>query len=350
MAITGTIFGYENFELEREMTDILNTKLDTKSLMTIDESLTEKDGLKKIVNKYTYNGVVEKLGKGEANTQIGTVTFTTKEYAVNRYQQKFTLNDVDVMNDSYLLDTAIEGASKTMTNEINDEYFNEIAKISNVVEYNTFDYDAVVDALAVIGCEAEENTFIIMGSDLKAQVRKDEDYVSSKQGEILYTGQFGTMAGIPVLFSKKVPSGVAYITKKDAVKFFVKKEGRVETSHNIDTKDNDVVYDRFGVIALVDDTESVRLEKSLSELTVKLTKGTGKVTLAQQTSANGYKFFYLASDEEIARTYTDTDRTDWIEYNADVDIPVTGTKYVAVIKVKEKDNTVVAFGQANETV
>lgn len=347
MAITGTILGYENFELENEMTELLNTKLDTKSLMTIDDSLTNVDGLKKTINKYTYTGKVEKLGKGEANTVIGKPDYVKNEYEINRYQQTFKLNDVDVMNDSYLVDVCIDGATKTMANEINDEYFGELAKISNVFEYTTFNYDVVVDALAEIGCEAEDDAFIIMGSDLKGAVRKNDDFVASKQGEILYTGQFGSISGVPVIFSKRVPKGVAYITKKDAIKFFVKKEGTVETDRNVETKDNTVVYDRYGLIALVKDTESIKLEKAITDLTVSLTSGSGKVTLAPQTAVNGYKFLYLASDEDIEKAYTDTDKTDWIEYNANTDIACTGKKYVAVIKVKNNDNTVVAFGKSS---
>ena len=62
MATLGT--GYENKVLENKMTDLVNTKLDVKGLMTIDTSLTDSAGLKKVVNKYTYSGKVEKLAKG----------------------------------------------------------------------------------------------------------------------------------------------------------------------------------------------------------------------------------------------------------------------------------------------
>ena len=50
---------YENFILENKMTDLVNTKLDARSLMTTDFSLAESAGLKKVVNKYTYSGAVE---------------------------------------------------------------------------------------------------------------------------------------------------------------------------------------------------------------------------------------------------------------------------------------------------
>lgn len=257
---------YENFVLENKMTDLTNTKLEVRSLMTIDYSLAESAGLKKVVNKYTYSGKVEELAKGAKNTVKGTVTFTPSEYEVKRYQQTFVYNDMDVMQDPQVIDVAMNGAATLMSNDVKTKYFDELAKISNEVEVTAFSYDAVVDALAEIGVEAEDNTFVIMGGDGKAAIRKDPDFIASKQGEILYTGQFGTIAGVPVLFSKLCPANTMYVTKKDAVKFFVKKEGTVEQDRDIETKDNTVVYERHGLVALVDDTESVKV-------TVKTTTG-----------------------------------------------------------------------------
>ena len=103
--------------------------------------------------------------------------------------------------------------------------------------------------------------FIIMGNDLRAAIRKDNDYKASRQGEILYSGQFGTISGVPCLFSKLCKPGEAFITAKDQVKFFVKKDGSVEQDRNIETKDNTVVYERHGVMALVDETKSIKLVK-----------------------------------------------------------------------------------------
>ena len=258
MAITT----YENFVLENKMTDLVNTKLDVNALFTVDNSLEAEAGLKKVVNKYTYTGKVEKLAKGAKNTTKGGVTLVPTEYVVERYQQTFGYNDMDIMQDPYVLDVMTTGASELMANEIRDEYFAELAKISNTFQYTTFNYDAVVDALAQIGKEVETDMFIIMGLDTKAAIRKDADYKASRQGEILYTGQFGEISGVPCLFSKLVPTGTVYITAKDQVKFLVKKAGTVEQDRDIETKDNTVVYERHGLMALVDETKSIKMTKS----------------------------------------------------------------------------------------
>lgn len=252
---------YENKVIENKMTDLVNTALDVNALFTVDNTLAGEAGLKKIVNKYTYTGAVEKLAKGAKNTTKGTVNFVPTEYVIERYQQTFEYNDMDVMQDPYILDVATTGAATLMANDIKAKYFGELAKISKTHTYTNFNYDAIVDALAEIGREVETDMFCVMGTDLRAAVRKDDDYKASRQGEILYTGQFGTISGVPCLFSKLVPAGEAYITAKDQVKFFVKNDGTVEQDRDIETKDNTVVYDRHGVMALVDETKSIKLVK-----------------------------------------------------------------------------------------
>lgn len=253
---------YENFVLENKMTDLVNTNANINALYTIDNSLALEAGLKKVVNKYTYSGTVEKLAKGAKNTVRGSVTLVPTEYVVERYQQTFGYNDMDIMQDPYVLDVLTTGAAQTMANEIREEYFAELEKISNSDTFETFGYDVVVDALAKIGREVENDQFIVMGLDTKAEVRKDADYKASRQGEILYTGQFGDICGVPCICSALVPEGTVYITAKDQVKFLVKKSGSVEQDRDIETKDNTVVYERHGLMALVDETKSIKLTRA----------------------------------------------------------------------------------------
>lgn len=263
MAETHTL--YENFVIENKMTDLVNTKLDTRSLMTIDNTLTQSAGLKKTINKYTYTGKVEQLAKGAKNTVKGAVSYVGTDYTVKRYQQTITYNDMDVMKDPYILDVAMTGAATLMANDIKKQYFDEIAKISNAYNYkkgSAFNYAVVVDALAQLDQEVEDGMFIIMGNDHRASIRKDADFIASRQGDILYTGQFGTICGLPVLFSKLTPAGKVFITNKEAVKFFVKKEANVEQDRDIETKENTIVYERHGLIALVDDTKSIIISEA----------------------------------------------------------------------------------------
>ena len=260
---------YENEIIENKMTELLNTRLDARALMSVDTSLSENAGLRKVINRYTYKGSVENLEKGEKNSVKGPVSFVPEYYDVKRYQQTFEYNDMDAMADPYIVDVAMQGAITEISNEINEEYFAELAKISTKFAYegDSVTYADIVDALGAIDCEVNAGLFIIMGAEARKAIRKDPDFIASKQGEIIYSGQFGTICGIPVLFSKLVEGGRIIVTNKDAVRFFVKKNATVEQARDIETKDNTVVYERHGLIALVDDTSSVMLGKKPGEFT-----------------------------------------------------------------------------------
>lgn len=252
-----------NTVVEGKITDIVNSYLDMRGLFTVDTSLTTAAGLTKRIYKYTYNATVENLQKGAANSASakGSVALAYQDYTVGRYQQTYEYNDLDYLADPNIVNVLSDGAGKTMANEIKNEYFAALANISNAFDatkYNSV-YDAVVDAAAALPKAAEQDVsdlFIIMGADARAKVRKDALFEASKQGEILYTGQFGTIAGIPCVFSNLVPAKKIYVTEKNAITFFVKAEGTVEQDRNIETKDNTVVYERHGLVALTDDTRS----------------------------------------------------------------------------------------------
>ena len=253
---------YENIVLENKMTDLVNTNIDVNALFTVDNSLELEAGMKKIVNTYEYEGEVEKLAKGAKNTVRGSVKLTPSEYTVERYQHTFSYNDMDIMQDPYVLDVMTTGASTVVANDIRDQYWRELKKVSATHEYEgDFGYAAVVDGLAAIGREVESDQIIVLGLDMRATVRKDPDFIASRMGEILYTGQFGTICGVPVVCSKLIDDGNVYITTKDSIKLFVKKNGTVEQDRDIETKENTVVYERHGVMAIVDQTKSVKLSK-----------------------------------------------------------------------------------------
>lgn len=271
---------YENSVLEAKLTELMDSKLQVRGLMTVDDSLTQNAGLTKTVNRYTYSGTVETLEGGEANTTVGELTFVPEEYTVKRYQQTFRYNDMEVMKDPSIIDMALSGLADVMANQIRGEYFDEIMKADARHPFagEALSYGDIVDALGEIGREVEDGLFIIMSAECRANIRRDPDFSAARQGEVMYTGQFGTLCGIPVLFSNKVPAGKAIITDKNAVKLFVKKEAALEQDRNIETKVNTVVYERHGLIALVDDTSTVVLGPAADALTVTMTSGKPTVT------------------------------------------------------------------------
>ncbi len=323
---------YDNTVLEAKLTELLNSKLEVRSLMTVDDSLTESAGLTKVINRYTYNGTVETLDGGEANSTAGTLRFTPETYTVKRYQQTFRYNDVEAMKDPALIDMALSGAADVMANQLRTEYFDQLKQVRHrhPIASDTVSYTDIVDALGNLGREVEDGLFILMGTDGRTAIRRDSDFITAHQGDILYSGQFGTLCGIPVLFSKLVPAGKVIITEKAAVKFFVKREAGLEQSRDIEKKENTIVYERHGVIALVDDTSSVILGKAAPALTATATLKDGAVTLSVSgKSKEDGKIFYLADADA---PLLGDDVSMWNEYTGTA-IEAGNAKCIAVAEV-----------------
>lgn len=253
---------YPNQVLENKITDLLNTKVNARALATIDTSLVENAGMKKAVNKYSYNGEVESLAKGIGNSTAGTVSYTSVDYTVEVLQQKFRYQSEDIMTDPMILDAGMEGSATVMVNDLNDRVFAEFAKATNKSERakdEPLNYDAVVDGIASMNIEDEAGLFLVIGTDKKAELRKDPDFKGARLGEILFNGQIGSIAGVPVVVSKLINAKEAILATKDAVTIFFKKDSEVEQERDADTRTNDVFLRRVAVVALTNEAAIVKL-------------------------------------------------------------------------------------------
>jgi hypothetical protein len=104
---------YNNFVLESKATDLLTTKVNARSLMTIDNDLRESAGMKKTINTYTYTGEAESLAVGAGSTAAkrGSIAYVGTDYTVLRLQQAFDYYDEDAMKDDKIVEFMMEGAS-----------------------------------------------------------------------------------------------------------------------------------------------------------------------------------------------------------------------------------------------
>ena len=257
---------YENFVLEAKLTDLLNTKLATRSLMTIDNSLSENVGMTKKINTYTYAGTVEKMATlGATNTVRGVLSYTTSTYDVDVWQQVFDYYDEQFMTDNKVVDYSMEGASTVMVNDMNTKYFAELAKATTSQTYAKGGYptyETVVDAIAKMNLEDESGLFLIIGTDLKAAIRKDADFKAANLGEIIHSGQIGNISCVPVIVSKLCPAKTAYLATKEAVTLFTKKDSEVEQERHGEERKNTVIMRKVNLVALTDNTKVVKITEA----------------------------------------------------------------------------------------
>lgn len=262
--MTNTV--YANKVLEAKLNSTLNTLLDAKKFMTIDESLAENAGMTKTINVYTYTGSAEEVAEGAGNSVRGSLAFVPENYTVKVVQSVFDYTDEDEMRDPEIVNIGIEANAGVMTSDINSKFFVELAKATLEQTYpkaGKISYDTIVDAIGKMNLEDESELFVFIGADLKAVLRKDPDFKTVNAGEIIVKGQIGTISGIPVAVSKAVPAKTAFVADKKAVKLFIKKDSEVEQKRDGELRKNTVIMRRVALVALADATKLVKITEAL---------------------------------------------------------------------------------------
>ena len=252
--MANTVFA--NKIIEAKAKDLLTTAVNTRNLMAVDTTLAQEAGMTKTINVYTYNGAAEELGVGEGNSTRGSVAFVGTDYTVKLVQQAFDYADEDFMKDNNVVDMGVKGATQLMTNKMTADFIAECEK-ATLTHTGNISYDTIVDAIAKLNVEDESGLFIVINNEQKAELRKDPDYVAARMGEVVYNGQVGTVAGIPVIVSKAVDN--AYVMDKNAVKLFLKKDVEVEQDRDADTRTNSIYLRAAYICALVDATKVCKI-------------------------------------------------------------------------------------------
>lgn len=252
---------YENKVLEAKAKDLLLTAINAKNFMTIDSELAQNAGMKKVINVYTYSGEAEELGVGEGNGNRGSISYVPQEYEVKMVQQAFDYYDEDFMKDNTIVDNMLKGANQVMINKMTSDFVAEIAKANLKVVNASFGYDIIVDGISELNLEDEKDVFIVIPNTWKKDLRKDADYKAARQGEVVYSGQVGAIAGIPVIATKAL-TDAAFVMTKEAVKLFMKKDVEVEQDRDADKRKNSVYLRESYVCALVDNTKICKITKA----------------------------------------------------------------------------------------
>lgn len=247
---------YPNTVIEAKAKELLTTAINTRSLMTVDTSLTESAGMTKTINVYTYTGTAEELANGAGNTSRGSISFASNDYKVKRVQANFDYTDDDFMMDDTVVDNGVAGATAIVKNKMNADFFTECAKATLSVT-GALSYDTIVDAISELNVEDESKIFVVIPNSQKALLRKDADYMAARQGEVVYTGQVGTICGIPVIASKATDT--AYVMTPEAVKLFMKQDVNAGTERDEDTTVNSVYIRAYYIAALVDATKICKI-------------------------------------------------------------------------------------------
>ena len=257
---------YDNFFLSNEVEDQFNSHLNLQQFCTIDTSLVGTAGMKRMVNVYSATNGTEKLGMGAGNTKSIEVTHSTKEYEILLAQNRFQYFDEEAMRDPMIVPVGMKHAGTDMFNTVNADIFAEFGKATLAVEAATPNFDAFVDAQALLNAEETLDTFAFINNADLAKLRKalkeDLKYVES----FAKTGYVGTVAGTNIYTKKDATVGEIILATKQAVTLFIKKGTEVEQITNgnrsedgANTRQNTIFTRKYYLPALTNATKAVKI-------------------------------------------------------------------------------------------
>lgn len=251
---------YENEILSNKLNDTLITEVNLNGYMTVDTSLAGAAGMKKVINKYAPTSEsIEALAMGEGNTKTLEAAFTPEEYEMLLWQGRMAWFDEQEMTDPQIVDALIKFRAEEMTNYFTKLAIAEFDKASLTHQAASWSFDAVVDAIAMLNLENESGLFMLISPKDKAALRKALKDDLNYSEAYVRTGYIGTVCGVPVIVSKAVEEGKAYLATKEAVTLFIKKDTETEYERDANVRNNTYYIRKVGLTALTDATKVVAI-------------------------------------------------------------------------------------------
>ena len=259
---------YDNFFLSNEVEDQFNSHLDLQQFCTIDTTLQGTAGMVRKINVYRATNGTEKVAMGEGNTKSIEVSYTPEEYRILLAQNRFEYFDEQAMTDPNLVPVGVRHMGTDMFNTVNADIFAEYKKATLSVEATAVDFDAFVDAQALLNLENLEGVTIfgwVCPKDM-AKVRKALKDSLQYVEAFAKTGYVGTVGGVNLYTKKDATEGTIIIATKDAVTLFVKKGTEVEqpprSADDANIRKNTILSRKYYLAALTDATKAVKISLS----------------------------------------------------------------------------------------
>lgn len=259
---------YTNFFLSNEVEDQFNSHLDLQQFVTVDRSLVGEAGMVRKINVYRATDGTEKLTLGKGNTKSIEVSHQTEDYAIQLAQNRFQYFDEEAMADPMIVPVGMRHAGTDLFNTMNADIFAEFNKTGVTHSASALNFDAFVDAAALLNVENLEGLQVFgfvnaadMGA-LRKGLKDDLKYVEAFARQ----GYVGTVAGINIYTKKDAVTGTVIIGTKDAVTLFVKTGTEIEqimpgqrseTAANI--RQNTIFSRKYYLAALTDETKAVKI-------------------------------------------------------------------------------------------
>ena len=253
---------YDNFVLANEIEDQYNSHLDLMRFCTIDNSLVGTPGMVKKINVYRATDGTEKLAMGEGNSKSIEVSYAQEEYRILMAQNRFDYYDEQEMTDPLVVTTGVRHMATDMFNTVNADIFAEFNKATQTITTSAYNFDAFVDAGAILNVEnleGLEKFAFVCPADM-AKIRKGlKDELKYVEGFVRH-GYVGTVGDWNLYTKKDAVAGTIVGGTREAVTLFNKKGTEVEQDRDENIRQNSIWSRKYYLAALTDATKAVKIQ------------------------------------------------------------------------------------------
>ena len=252
---TRNIKVFDNEVLEQKLENNLITALDMNQFITMDYSMVEEPGMVKKIRVYSGTGAVEDLDMAAGNTKDIGSEWKETPYEVKVTQGRVPFYDEQAMADPMAIDKAIQHLSEALVNDVTEKVVAELGKGSGTIA--TMDFDGIVDAIAELPGEKNDDLYLLMNKKAYAELQKSsKDYLSYVEA-FVRRGYVGSIAGVPIYVTAAIDDkkAAAFLGAKSAITCFMKKGVETEQERDADTRKTTIFGRNVKVIALTDATK-----------------------------------------------------------------------------------------------
>lgn len=270
MSQTASLVGVATFDngfLSNEIEDLFASHLNLNQFCTVDNELEGTTGDIRRINVYGASGSAEDVAEGYGNQYSISTSLIEKEYRVKCAQAWFKYSDEALMRDPIAIQTGITKLGVALFDKVNADIFSEMQKATLLVTPETYDFDALVDAVASLQItDANEAVIEVQGkfiptvwaiTDKKgiAKARKAMKDQLKYDTRLAWTqGYVGTIAGVALYYKQNCPENIMYVGTNEAITVFNKTGVNTEVAsrdeQNANKRLNNIFSRKYYITAL----------------------------------------------------------------------------------------------------
>lgn len=240
--------------LDKKMVDLI--KFSPLAVMGYDLQGNPGDTL--TIPTWNYVGDAKDLAEGEEGS-VENLTATTSKVKVKKAVKNIGITDEARLSGYGDPMGQIEHQlAVSLASKVDNDVLKAIKDCDTKTHTGAFGIDFIADALVQFGEDIEETTFVYIHPKHLATLRKSPEYVHVANGQVIISGQVGTVYGCPIVVSNKMEENAVYFIRGGAIGIEVKREVAVETDRDVLKKQTIVSADRHYMAYVRDASKLVK--------------------------------------------------------------------------------------------